>query len=110
MGVDAIPDNLAGFIAIEAKVDETAEEVAGLRIALGDGVANLARDGIGRAGVVLFRVAEEGVQVARGGVADAEDQGILRGDDELIERGWIEAGFGADLCRVGSAGEGGFSA
>ena len=67
-------------------------------------------DRVGVAGVVLLGVAQEGVQVACGGEADAENQRIFGGEDEFVLEGRIEAAFQADLRRVGRAGEGGLRA
>ena len=86
VGIRAVPDDSARFILIEAEMDIAAQEVAGLRVAFGDGQFDLLRHGIRGSVVVLVVVAQEGVEVAGGGVADAEDERVFGGVDELIQR------------------------
>ena len=101
-GIGAVPNDPAVFVSIEAEVDETADEVSGLRVASAYNPLDGPRDGIWRAGVVPVRIAQEGVQVARCGIADAQDQRVLGGVLENVLGRRIEAVSYAELRGVGS--------
>ena len=80
MGIGAVPYDAPRFILVETEINVTADEVARLRTAAADRPADLIRHRV----VGAFVIAQEGIQVARGGVADAQDQRILRGEHQVV--------------------------
>ena len=67
---------------------------------------NLTSDRVRRRCGVLSLVAQEGVEIARSGETDAENQGIFRRINEVVLEGGVEARFEADLRGIGLAGKG----
>ena len=65
MRIHTFPDDPPGFVLVEAQVDKTPQEIAGLGVALTDREAHLPRNGTG-----IF-VAQVGIEITRRGVADA---------------------------------------
>ena len=102
----AVPDRAARGAFVEAEMDEGPDEVARLRVADGDHVADRAGDRIRRALRVGGGAAEERRDVARRRQADAEHQRILRGVGELVEPRRIEAALQAQRVGSGVPGNG----
>ena len=100
----AVPHHAVLLVAIEPEMDESADEIARLRVADADRVIDRAGDGIRRAGGVRLRVTEERHDVARRGEADAEHQRVSRRVDKLVEAAGAETVLQADARRVGRAG------
>ena len=89
------------LVLVEAEVQEAAQVVARLRVALRDGVAHASR----RAGWPASPLPQEGDQIARGREADAVHRRILGDVGQLVERRRIEAALEAQLLRIGRARE-----
>ena len=68
----AVPHDFAVFILIEAKVDEAANEVSGLRVAAAHRQVNLFRERVWLTGIVLDSVAQKRSQIASGGISDPQ--------------------------------------
>ena len=103
--IAAFPHDAPGLVLVEPEPDEGAQERAGLRAALGDRPAHDSRHRIRRARVVRFLVAEERVEIARGGEADAEHERILHGVLQFVEERGIETVLQADARRIRRAGK-----
>ena len=88
-----------GFVLVHAEVNEVTGEVPRLRDATDDRPLDAAGHRIGRAEIVGRRVAEERLHVAERRGAGSQDVGVFYGVDELIEFGWIETIFQADVNR-----------
>ena len=101
MGVGAVPYDAARFVLVETEINKRANEVARLRTAARECPPDVIRHRV----VGAFVIAQEGIQVARGGEADAQDQRILRGEHQLILECRIEAAFHANFRRVRFARE-----
>ena len=100
VGVHAVEHAASGLVLVEAQVQEAAQVVARLRVALRDRVANRrAERAGGRA------LPKERDQVARGREADAVHRRILGDVGQLVERRRIEPTLEAQLLRVRVAGE-----
>src|SRR6185503_5105138 len=82
-----------------------AQEVARLGNPTPDRLANLACQWIGIAALVARLMPQEGDEIARGGEADGEDLGALRGEGQGIGIARIEAAFEAELGKIGLARE-----
>ena len=80
--VHAVEHAAAALVLVEAEVQEAAQVVAGLRVALRDGVADAAPP----SGLAALALPQERDQVARGGEADAVHRRILRDVGQLVEK------------------------
>src|SRR4029079_653646 len=75
---NAVPDDAALQILVEAEVHEGLQEIAGLRCPARDAGSNQSGNGIRRAGAVGWGVSKERDDIAGGGEPDAEHEWILR--------------------------------
>ena len=60
--IAAVEDDSSGLILIESQMNETAQEISRLRIALADGPLDLVAQNIGGAGIVFGLVAQVRIQ------------------------------------------------
>ena len=103
--IHTIEYDAARFVLIESKMNQAAQEIPRLRVPLADGMRDLPREQI-----ILSRVAEKRNQIARGRVADPEDEWVLGRVYQLVQVGRIESALEADLVWIGRAGEGSLGA
>ena len=96
-----VEHHAAGFVLVEAEIEEVVQEASALRDAERDGVVDAAGDRIGRAGCVGGFAPQERHDVARRGEAHAHHLGVFRGVDEFVDRAGVEAGgpLDRDLVR-----------
>src|SRR6185437_10725033 len=92
-------------IGVEAAIDEVADAAPGLRAAPGIGLVDAAAGAAPRAaervrpaGGVALLVFEEAREIAHDEVAEAEDERILAGIDELVDPAGLEAGGEMDVA------------
>ena len=81
----AVEHDLAVLGLIEAEIAEVVQHAPGLRRHLGVDARDVAGERVRRAGIVRFLVAQEGVEVAHGGEADAVHRRILGRIGELVD-------------------------
>src|SRR5262249_27232800 len=101
----AIENLTVCFVLIEPRMQEAADEIAGLRLAARRRPLDATCYRVGCAGGIGFLVLEEGANIAERSKADAEHWGILRRVGDLIDAVRLEAAFDAELGRIRRAGE-----
>ena len=87
-----VEHDLAVLGLIEAEIAEVVQHAAGLRLNLGVDARDVARERVRRAGIVGLLVAQEGVEIAHRGEADAVHRRILRRIGELVDVVRLELG------------------
>ncbi len=99
VGPEAVEDDAAALVGVEAFIEEVAEEAAALADAVADGAmeggGGIAERG-GRAAVF-----EEGDEIANGGGAEANDGRVGGGVEDLVDEAGFEAALEGDGGAVG---------